>query len=145
MVDDKNNKEFIKKSTINGIAIIITLTTVIFLIFDGSTEVLALFSVIAFIAMFIFLILYIPKAQQIHITDMALVINGYNNHRSIFWYQIYDVYLDEQNKNKVVIKISKNIKDDHREIIPYIDLPIDAQAFGVNPKELFNEIKKKIQ
>lgn len=143
---DKNNSEFIKKSTPYGIAIFIVLSVGVFLLLQGSKEIGILLSGLSLLALFMFYIVFIPNAQQMYITDKALVINAYNYHRSYYWYQIYDVYLSEENSSEVIIKISKNLNDNkNKEVIPYIDVPINTQVFGHDPKELIEEIKKKIQ
>jgi hypothetical protein len=149
MMNDKNNKNFINASTPYGISISIVLIIGVLFVVKGYEKIGFLMIGASCFALLIFLMLFIPKAQKIQITDKALIISAYRYQRSYFWDQIYDVYLKTQqreNTTRVIIKISKNsVNDMDSKIVPYMEVPIDANAFGQDVKDLYKKIKNKIQ
>lgn len=149
MTQDKNNSRFICKSTPYGICIAIVLAIGAILIGNGFEKIGFAVVGASCLALLLFLMVFIPNAQRLKFTDKALIVRAYRYHRSYFWNQIYDVYLKNQDgadTPNVILKLSKNITNDmDSEATPYIEIPLDAFAFGYEPEDLCQKIKTMIQ
>ncbi len=104
--------------------------------------------ILAILCMGLYLLLYIPQAHRISVTNKGITFYSYKKCRNHFWKEIKDIKLVEDNegttsKTIIIAQIYESLSKKDQSNPPYYEVPINAELYGYEPRKLFEILNEK--